>query len=264
MLWFLSASVVALATTLIHALAGGRDVMGPVHAAQFPKLVRGTLAVAWHAITLQLLASAVVLAWAALGNHPHAAVVTVVLINLAAFAGLFFVYGLVVFRSPLVLPQWLLLGPPALLGAIGLGGHVALWVPAVLAALVLVGIAAVHVLWAVGGVWPARDEATLVRTVVGADKTHMPPAWMSLTVAVVLVGAAACVVALRLDPWPAAWVRTAVWATAAVMGVRGVGGYAERFLRPQIRKLPYDRANRWFYSPLALVVALAAAVTAGA
>ena len=44
-------------------------------------------------------------------------------------------------------------------------------------------IAAVHVYWAVGGAWPAKERAELPQTVVGTEDTRMPPQAITLAVA---------------------------------------------------------------------------------
>ena len=67
---------------------------------------------------------------------------------------------------------------------------------AILVVIILLGIAVLHLLWAVGSHWPAKDEATLAKTVVGSkDIQKMPPRLASLLVAMVLIGAAHVVLA---------------------------------------------------------------------
>jgi hypothetical protein len=47
-------------------------------------------------------------------------------------------------------------------------------------------IALLHAYWGLGGLWPAKEEALLARTVIGDGRTRMPPPWQCFTVAVVL------------------------------------------------------------------------------
>ncbi len=58
-------------------------------------------------------------------------------------------------------------------------------------AALLTAIAALHVYWGAGGVWPGRDGESLALTVVGGPiGSRMPSAFACHAVAVVLVAAA--------------------------------------------------------------------------
>jgi hypothetical protein len=43
--------------------------------------------------------------------------------------------------------------------------------------LALVLLAAAHVWWAMGGIWPSASESLLARTVIGDGRVRMPPPW---------------------------------------------------------------------------------------
>ena len=142
-------------------------------------------------------------------------------------------------------------------------GHAA----AVLASGCLAALAALHVYWGVGGVWPARDERGLVALVVGVTPTGRMPGLGACIVVTALLGFTAIVplVARGLisAPWPDALTTLALWGAAFVLLARGLLGYLDRRLRPGIVGLPYDRWNRALYSPLCVALAgcLAASAT---
>jgi hypothetical protein len=135
---------------------------------------------------------------------------------------------------------------------------------AILAAVVLFALAALHLVWAAGSPWPARTAAELHALVVGGrPRSVMPPAWASIGVAIVLSLFAVGALAVRgLVPAPApALVRTLTWIAAGILAARGVGGFFEARLRPDALTEPFARWNRRLYSPLCLLLA-AALVTA--
>jgi hypothetical protein len=134
---------------------------------------------------------------------------------------------------------------------------------AVVAAAVLLALAGLHLVWAAGSPWPARDAAELHALVVGGQpRAAMPPAWASVGVAVVLTLFAAGPLAVRgLLPAPAPdLVRVLTWVAAGIIAARGGLGFLERRLRPDAISQPFARWNRRLYSPLCL--ALAAALVA--
>jgi hypothetical protein len=135
---------------------------------------------------------------------------------------------------------------------------------AVLAAAVLLGLAALHLVWATGSPWPARSAAELHALVVGGrPSAAMPPAWASVGVAIVLALFAVGGLAVRglvLAPAPEL-VRVLTWIAAGIVATRGVAGFFEPWLRPGALTEPFTRWNRRLYSPLCLALA-AALVTA--
>lgn len=51
-------------------------------------------------------------------------------------------------------------------------------------------IAVIHVYWAMGGLWPAQTVEGLIHTVIGDPRfERMPPAWMTIAVAIALLTA---------------------------------------------------------------------------
>jgi hypothetical protein len=132
---------------------------------------------------------------------------------------------------------------------------------ALASALVLGAVAALHVHWALGGVWPGRDAESLARTVVGGPAgTPMPSPGACLGVALVLLGAAWVLLAasgLVAHLLPSAAVRALAWACAAVFALRGAYGFFDARVRPSTRGSRFERLNVIVYSPLCLGLALA-------
>lgn len=124
-------------------------------------------------------------------------------------------------------------------------------------ALVLGAIAALHVYWGLGGVWPGHDEKSCARAIAGfRGIERMPSLAASLAVAAALLAAA--VVALALAalirvPMPSALLVLAGAGAAAIFLGRGVAGFtpAWRRLTPE---QPFARNDRRFFSPLCLAI----------
>jgi hypothetical protein len=55
-------------------------------------------------------------------------------------------------------------------------------------------------------------------------------------------------------PMPDALIESATYGCAAILLVRGMGGFFDAKLRPVIRGSRYERLNLIFYSPLALTL----------
>lgn len=128
---------------------------------------------------------------------------------------------------------------------------------AVLASTVLGAIAALHVYWGLGGVWPGTDPASCARAVAGfRGVDRMPPVGACLAVAAGL--AAIAVLSLSLagavaPPLPVSAVRGAVLLAGLVFVVRGAVGFTAAWRR-MTPEMPFARNDvRWF-SPLCLIV----------
>lgn len=130
---------------------------------------------------------------------------------------------------------------------------------AVAAASILFVVALVHIYWAFGGRWPGHSERSLAETVVGPTPGGKMPGMLAC-----LAVAAALVVAAFLPlqhtglvslPVPAWVTYLGSWVVVAVITLRGIGGFFERTLRPNIIGMRYDRLNRLIYSPLCIVLA---------
>lgn len=130
----------------------------------------------------------------------------------------------------------------------------------VLIALVLGLTSVLHLYWAAGGLWPASDEQSLARTVIGANGiTAMPNRWLTAAVAICIALAAI---------WPMIWLRWIVtpapdWLLTVGMAVlclvflgRGVAGFV-----PAVKRLnseePFASLDARYFSPLILGLGLA-------
>lgn len=118
--WLALAAVLAAATTLIHAILGGREIATPLLAAERLHAVpKFTLYYCWHLVTIVLAALALAFGLVAIGLGSR---------DLALFAtagaALFCLWGLGMvglFRLRIAhFPQWALFAAIAISGAIGL------------------------------------------------------------------------------------------------------------------------------------------------
>ncbi|WP_158665192.1 DUF3995 domain-containing protein [Ensifer adhaerens] len=132
-----------------------------------------------------------------------------------------------------------------------------LTVIAILIFLVLAGIAGLHGYWAMGGLWPCHDEASLVRTVVGTKhRSAMPPAWLTLVVAGLILAAA--LLPLFVTPplagaLPPNLVHFGLAALAAIFVARGLSAFTAAFHRRHGTE-PFVTLDRHIYGPLCLLI----------
>lgn len=119
--WLFAAGAVAAATTLIHVIAGGREVVRPLLGSRMSVEPRRTLHVVWHFVTADLLLSAVALILLALRAEPDAPLVLFIAAHYFAYTVAFLIGTLTVdWSRPLLrLPQWMLLLPVGILAVIG-------------------------------------------------------------------------------------------------------------------------------------------------
>ena len=115
-------------------------------------------------------------------------------------------------------------------------------------------LGALHVVWAVGSPWPARDHEVLGRHVIG--RGVVPSALPCLVVAG----------GLALFAWAFAsesvgLARLVCFGATGVFAIRGVLGFFEPWLRPAIVETPYELYSRYMYSPLCLLIAALGAET---
>ena len=130
-------------------------------------------------------------------------------------------------------------------------------VVAVILTLITLGLAGLHILWAVGYWWPIRQEELLVRTVVGfKGATRMPGPIPCALVAVALIFAASF-------PWfPLGMMHNiGLWICALVFLGRGVLTYVP-FWRNMTPQKPFSTLDRTRYGPLCLFVGAAYAALA--
>lgn len=114
---------------------------------------------------------------------------------------------------------------------------------------VLIGIAALHLMWALGWWFPIRQERALARAVVGARGIERMPGAVSCSVVVVaLIFAAAW-------PWMPGHRLTALGLAglAAVFLLRGGAAYLPSWRR-LVPEEPFATLDRRLYGPLCLVL----------
>lgn len=119
----------------------------------------------------------------------------------------------------------------------------------ILLSLITLGIALIHILWAVGYWWPIRTEEVLVRSVVGfKGATRMPGPIPCAIVAVGLIFAASF-------PWfPVGALRNVgLWVSAVAFLARGLLTYAP-FWRAMTPQKPFATLDRTRYGPLCLLL----------
>ena len=129
---------------------------------------------------------------------------------------------------------------------------------AILLAVVLLALAALHAYWGFGGVWPGTDTRSCARTVAGFRNIDaMPGPGASFAVAAAL--AATALVALAIGgllalPLPGLLVSAAALGATLVFAGRGIAGFtpAWRRLTPE---QPFAALDRRYYSPLCLAMA---------
>ncbi len=120
---------------------------------------------------------------------------------------------------------------------------------------VLIVTALLHIAWALGVTWPARDEQVLVNAVLGVEgASKIPPFGLTLGVAGGMIAAGifalwgAGMVAVPLPNW----ICTAgLMVLAAIFLLRGVVTYLPV---PMPEAEPFYRLNRLYYSPMILAI----------
>jgi len=129
---------------------------------------------------------------------------------------------------------------------------------AILVVIVLLAIAGLHLLWAIGSHWQAPDEETLAKTVVGSKSIKkMPPRLASLLVAIVMIGAAH-VVLVYAGLMPGLMLfqmyRIILVAMILVFSFRGLAAYIP-YWRAMVPEQPFARLDQTRYGPLCIVIA---------
>jgi len=129
---------------------------------------------------------------------------------------------------------------------------------AFIASSVLIVIAAVHLLWALGYWWPIKDETELARTVFGAKNIDkMPGAIACSLVVVALLFAAAW-------PWfPNTALKTAgLFVIALVFQIRAVAAYSPMMKRATPEQ-PFRKLDEKYFAPLCIGLGIIFMVLAG-
>lgn len=128
------------------------------------------------------------------------------------------------------------------------------------AALALIG--AIHMYWAFGGLWPAKDEAALVRMVVGTEDVRMPGRALTLLVSLLIFAAGAIpVIKAGILPLslPSFLINIALAVLMMVFLIRGLVSYTPLAARMHTVE-PFAGLNRRYYSPLCIVIGFGFAV----
>ena len=127
-------------------------------------------------------------------------------------------------------------------------------------AVILLLIAAIHLLWGFDVYWPASDETSLARAVVGVDGiTQMPNLFACSFVAGALFIGTGIVLrlggVLRFRALPFWLFRLAGAGFAFVLIARGIVGFL-LFWAEMTPEEPFKTLNRQIYSPLCLALGL--------
>ncbi|MEP4052252.1 MAG: DUF3995 domain-containing protein [Litorimonas sp.] len=131
-------------------------------------------------------------------------------------------------------------------------------------AAILLLIALLHFLWGVNVTWPAKDEASLARAVVGAKGiTQMPNFWACSFVTVALLIGTMIVLtlggAVQMASLPM-WIFQILGAGfALVLLARGIVGFSP-FWAGLTPEEPFRTLNRLYYSPLCLALGLSVVI----
>lgn len=129
------------------------------------------------------------------------------------------------------------------------------------ALLALIGL--MHFYWAIGGLWPGKDEKSLARTVIGVKNIKkMPPMALTLLVSLAILAAAFWPLMWRgiIDyPLPQSLIWLGMIALTFVFLGRGIAGYLPFFKRSNGEQ-PFARLNARYYSPLCLLLGAGFAV----
>ena len=130
-----------------------------------------------------------------------------------------------------------------------------------LAAGILLCVALMHLAWAVGIYWPARDAEQLAQWVLGGEPgIELPSRGACLGVSLVLGALLGVWLWTAKATAPAWWMLGLSWLGVGVLALRGLGGFFERRFRPSIQGSPYAKMNVLLYSPLCLGLATLAAI----
>lgn len=124
--------------------------------------------------------------------------------------------------------------------------------------LVLGLTAALHLYWAVGGSWPAADREHLPATVIGTTSAAMPPAGLTLCVAVLIAmaGVLPLIWTGAIDlPLPRWLVGAGMGINVVIFLVRGLVPYSPLWQRFEVVE-PFETLNRRYFSPLIIALGL--------
>jgi len=124
---------------------------------------------------------------------------------------------------------------------------------------ILLLIALIHIVWALGSYWPAKDEQSLINTVIGsAKRSVMPAPFLIILVAIGIFGAGLCVLwgpELISLPFPE-WIKqTSLISLIIIFAARGISTYL--FVAPLVNRTePFKTLDRQYFAPLCLLLSL--------
>lgn len=123
-------------------------------------------------------------------------------------------------------------------------------------------IAAIHLYWALGGLWPAQTVESLIYTVIGDPRfERMPPAWMTISVAIaILIAAWIALERSEIVRFLPRWmVILGCWVLIVVFALRGLSAFlvaaGVRTVSPPLTE-PFATNDLWLYGPLCMLIAL--------
>jgi Protein of unknown function (DUF2867) len=104
--WCFVAAAISGLTALLHVFGGGPEFHQPALSSDLPMPWKVAFSTIWHEVTAMLLLNGVFLAFAGLAIRKNLLVLWLTFTLNAAFAVLFFSYGILRLGTPWVLPQW--------------------------------------------------------------------------------------------------------------------------------------------------------------
>ncbi|MBL1240994.1 MAG: hypothetical protein COB13_004020 [OCS116 cluster bacterium] len=111
--WNLAAFTVMALTVVAHAFGGGPEIWLPVYESSLPQVVRISMGLVWHGLTVLFIIMAALSLAAYLRPKLSLGInLSLAPINLG-FGGVALIYGFVSTGGVLVLPQWILFLPMA-------------------------------------------------------------------------------------------------------------------------------------------------------
>lgn len=262
-LFSILACALALMTWWVHTFLGHRVVLKPMLAAEFSSFARATIEVCWHATTLMLFAVCGVLVAATISADQS----TGQLLWLIAFSATVPFAGLFIFISHRRFGRWWKMPQSFLLGSVGLASSLAWFFPiqvslktgyAIILASLLLLLALLHVLWALGNPWPGKSSQELSLMVVGNKPgASFPGSTLTFAVAAFLGGAGAAVL-VNMANADISLLSGFIWFLAGMFLLRGVAGYIDPLLRPWTKNMPFKHWNQVLYSPVSLLMGMLA------
>jgi hypothetical protein len=229
-----------------HSALGERSILRPLFQQEWqvaePRwAVERILRFAWHLTSVAWLALAAV------------ALETEVLLVIATFSIVSAVMVFVMLRGHLAWPLFLLAGLAALDADQRLTDNV-LTSAAIVASVILVLAAVIHVYWAFGGRW-MLDVA--VPTTPSGARAFQPGRLLTLAVAGALLAFAGLVMAAAVGT-DRATVRTLVWIGVAVFALRAVGDTKTAGFTKSDHGSAFAQADDRWFTPIVVFVALGA------